>query len=219
MQLYTYWRSLATLRVRIALNLKGIDVIPRYVDLHTGDQTSAAFRAVNPQMALPALVLDDGTTLVQSMAILEYLDEIHPAPPLLPMSPIGRARVRALAQIAVADGHPLVTPRVRAYLARELTVTEAQAVAWCHHWMGTALAAIEGHLAASRETGLFCHGDVVSLADICLASQVIGYGYFGGDAAAYPIVSRIHTRCMAIDAFASAHPLKQPGAPAAAAKA
>jgi len=213
MKLYTFWRSLATLRVRIALNIKGIATDNVFVDLMAGQQAKPEFKAVNPQMTLPALVLDDGAVLFQSMAILEYLDETYPEPRLMPSTAKGRSRVRGLAQIAVADGHPLVTPRVRHYLGKELGQTEAQQTAWCRHWMGAALEAIEGHLAHSADTGLYCHGDAVTLADICLASQVIGYGYFGGVADAFPTIAHIHARCMADDAFARAHPLKQPGAP------
>src|SRR5499426_4645472 len=116
MKLYTYWRSLATFRVRIALNLKGLAYDPVYIDLDVGEQRTAEFKAVNPQMVLPALVEDDGNVLFQSMAIMEYLDEIHPEPPLLPADPRGRARVRALSLISVADSHPLIVPRVRTHL-------------------------------------------------------------------------------------------------------
>lgn len=213
MKFYTFWRSLATLRVRIALNLKGVARDDVVVNLLAGHQMAPEFKAVNPQMALPALVLDDGTTLFQSMAILEYLDETYPDPPLLPKTSIGRARVRGLSQIAVADGHPLVVPRVRHYLEKELALDEQQRMAWSRHWMGTALAAMEGHLARDAATGQFCHGDTVSLADICLVSQVIGYGYFGGTMEAFPVASGIHARCMAMDAFERAHPLQQPDAP------
>lgn len=213
MQFFNFWRSLASFRVRIALNLKGIATDDQVVDLMAGHQMRPEFKAVNPQMALPALVLDDGTVLSQSMAIMEYLDEIQPQPALLPSDPIGRARVRALAQIPVSDGHPLVVPRVRHYLEHTLHIDEAQRTAWSRHWMGTALAAMEGHLTKDAATGQFCHGDHVSVADICLASQVVGLGFFGGSVESMPTVARIHARCMQIDAFANAHPLKQPGAP------
>ena len=213
MKFYTYWRSLAALRVRIALNLKGLATEDHFLDLMAGQQASAAFRAINPQMALPVLVLDDGTVLFQSMAILEYLEDAYPEPRLLPASPKDRARVRGLAQIAVADGHPLVTPRVRQYLITELGLAETERITWSRHWMGAALAALEGHLAPRSDTGTYCHGDSISLADICLVSQVIGYGYFGGAVEAFPTVARIHARCMTEDAFARAHPLRQPDAP------
>ena len=215
MKFYSYWRSLAALRVRIALNMKGIEAEPLYVDLSMGQQAKPEFRAINPQGALPTLVLDDGTVLFQSMAILEYLEAVYPQPSLLPKSAKACARVRGIAQIAVADGHPLVVPRVRNYLEKELGLTEPQRLAWSRHWMETALLAIEGHLANSPGTGHFCQGDDVSIADVCLASQVIGHGFFGGTLDAMPIVAGIHARCMALDAFSRAHPLKQPDAPKA----
>lgn len=213
MQLFTFWRSLATLRVRIALNLKGIKTENHVVDLLAGHQARPEFKAVNPQMVVPALVLDDGQVLFQSMAIMEYLDEVQPQPALLPTDAVGRARVRALAQIAVADGHPLVTPRVRHYLEHDLHISEPARQQWSRHWMGGALAAMEGHIAKDKATGLYCHGDQITLADVCLASQVIGFGFFGGTMEALPTVARIHARCMEHSAFANAHPLKQPDAP------
>lgn len=218
MQFYTYWRSLASFRVRIALAHKGIAATTRIVDLTAGHQMRPEFKAINPQMALPALVLDDGTVLFQSMAIMEYLDEVYPEPALLPADPAGRARVRALAQIPVSDGHPLVVPRVRHYLEHRLAVDEAARTQWSRHWMGAALSALEGHLAQPSAAGLtstYCHGDRVTLADICLVSQVVGYGFFGGSVAEFPTVARIHARCMELDAFANAHPSKQPEAPKA----
>jgi maleylacetoacetate isomerase len=213
MKIYTFWRSLATMRVRIALNLKGLVAEPIVVDLMAGHQAAPEFAAINPQKALPALVVDGGPALFQSMAILEYLDETHPTPPLLPSDARGRARVRGLAQIAVADAHPLVVPRVRAYLEQEYGLTEHQRTLWARHWMGEALAAIEGHLARDVATGQYCHGDNVTLADVCLASQVVGFTLFGGEPAAYPVVSRIFERTMQLEAFASAHPRRQPDAP------
>jgi maleylacetoacetate isomerase len=215
MQFYTYWRSLAALRVRIALNLKGVEVEPIVVDLAAGHQARPEYAAINPQMALPALIVDAGPALFQSMAILEYLDETYPMPPLLPNDARGRARVRGLAQIAVADAHPLVVPRVRTYLEREYGLTEHQRTLWARHWMGEALGAIEGHLARDAATGQFCHGDTVTLADICLASQVIGFTFFGGTSSIYPIVTGIFERSMQMDAFARAHPRLQPDAPKA----
>jgi maleylacetoacetate isomerase len=213
MQIYTYWRSLATLRVRIALNVKGLVAEPIVVDLAAGHQAAPEYTAINPQRALPALVVDDGPALFQSMAILEYLEETHPMPPLLPKDARGRARVRGLAQIAVADAHPLVVPRVRNYLEREYGLTEEQRTSWARHWMGEALGAIEGHLARDAATGQFCHGDTVTLADVCLASQVIGFTLFGGAPSTYPIISRIFEKSMQLDAFAHAHPRLQPDAP------
>jgi maleylacetoacetate isomerase len=214
MKLYSFWRSLATYRVRVALNLKGIvpdEIIE--VNLMKGQQREAEFRAVNPMMAIPALVDGDGPVMFESLAIIEYLDETHPNPPLLPKDPRGRARVRGIAQLIAADSHPLIVPRVREYLEHELKIDAATVAAWCQHWHGRALTALETHL-KSKETGRYCHGDQVTLADICLVTQVAGAKFFNVDLAPFPTVARIAATCNEIDAFARAHPLKQPGAPA-----
>ena len=216
MKLFTYWRSLATYRVRIALNLKGIapdELID--VNLPQGKQREDSFRKINPMMAIPALVEDDGTVLFESLAILEYLDETHPDPPLLPRDPRGRARVRGLAQLVAADSHPLIVPRVREYLEHEFKIDEAGRTKWCQHWRRAALTAIETHL-QSAETGRYCHGDTITLADICVASQAAGAKFFNVDTAPFPNFARITNELGKIDAFARAHPLKQPGAPGAA---
>lgn len=215
MKIYSFWRSLATYRVRIALNLKRIvpdEIIE--VNLMKGEQRDAAFRAVNPMMAIPALIDGEGPALFESLAIIEYLDETHPDPPLLPKDARGRARVRGLAQLVACDSHPLIVPRVREYLEHELKLDEPARMAWCRHWHTRALTALEAHL-QSKETGRFCHGDQVTMADICLASQAAGAKFFNVDLAQFPNVSRIAGTCQQIDAFARAHPLKQPGAPAA----
>jgi maleylacetoacetate isomerase/maleylpyruvate isomerase len=217
MKLFSFWRSLATFRVRIALNLKGItpgEVID--VNLMQGKQRDEAFRKVNPMMALPALIEDDGTVLFESLAILEYLDETHPNPPLLPKEPKARARVRGLAQIIACDTHPLIVPRVREYLAHEFKIDEPSVLKWGQHWHVQALKALETNLAGSKETGRYCQGDQITIADICLAGQAAGSTYFKVDIAPYPTVKRIVDLCMQNDAFARAHPMKQPGAPAAA---
>jgi maleylacetoacetate isomerase len=213
MKIYSFWRSLATYRVRIALNLKGIvpdEVID--INLMKGQQRDAAFRAVNPMMAIPALVDGEGPAMFESLAIIEYIDETHPNPPLLPKDPKGRARVRGLAQIVAADSHPLIVPRVREYLAHEFKVDEAGVTRWAQHWHRAALAAIEVHL-QDKATGRYAHGDAVTLADVCLASQAAGAKFFHVDTAPFPIFTRIVESLSAIDAFARAHPLKQPGAP------
>jgi maleylacetoacetate isomerase len=212
---YSFWRSLASFRVRIALNLKGIvpdEVVD--VDLIKGAQREAAFKAVNPQMLLPALVDGDGPILFQSVAIMEYLDETHPDPPLLPKNARGRARVRALAAIVASDSHPMVVPRVRNFMEHELKLDEAARMNWIRHWIDEGLAALEGHLSRDKETGTFAHGDAVTMADICLVSQAAGAGFFQVDTAPYPTVKRIAEACLGLDPFARAHPLKQPGAPA-----
>jgi maleylacetoacetate isomerase len=214
MKLFSFWRSLATYRVRIALNLKGLvpeEVIQ--VNLMKGEQREAAFRALNPMMAIPALVDGEGPALFESLAIIEYLDETHPNPPLLPRDPRGRARVRGLAQIVACDSHPLIVPRVREYLGHQFKLDEAAVTKWCRHWHVAALTALEAHL-QDKATGRYAHGDAVTLADICLASQAAGAKFFSVDMAPFPTFSRIVDSLAAIDAFARAHPLKQPGAPA-----
>lgn len=215
MKLYSFWRSLATFRVRIALNLKGLSPEVVNVDLMKGQQREAEYCAVNPMMALPALIDGDGPVLFQSLAIIEYLDETHPNPPLLPSAPRARARVRALAQIVACDSHPLIVPRVREFLEHELKLDEAQRMKWIHNWIGRALTALETNLAGSKETGRYCHGDAITIADICLVSQATGAGFFKHDLTPFPTVRRIVETCMLNDAFARAHPIKQPGAPAA----
>ena len=217
MKLYGFWRSLATYRVRVALALKGLQAEEISIDLLKGKQLTDEYLAVNPQGVVPALVLEqDGSPLFQSLAILEYLDETQPQPPLLPKDPRGRARVRGLSLIAAADGHPLITPRIRNYLEKEMRQDEAARNRWLAHWTMRALEAIESHLANDRETGRYCHGDAITIADICLASQAAGANFYKYDLASFPTVRRIVDTCMQNDAFARAHPLRQPGAPQAA---
>ena len=214
MKLYGFWRSLATYRVKVALALKGMKVDEVSIDLLKGMQHQADFKAVIPQAVVPALIPDDGgAPLFQSMAIMEWLEETKPQPPLLPKDPRSRARVRGLALIAAADSHPLVTPRIRVYLEKELKLDEPTRNKWLMHWSLEGLKAIEVHLKTEKETGRFSHGDSPTVADICLAGQVIGAtGYFKCDVSGVPTVMRIYEECMKIDAFSKAHPLKQPGA-------
>ena len=211
MKLYGFWRSLATYRVRVAMALKGVEAEEISIDLLKGKQHTAEYLAVNPQGVVPALVLDDGgPPLFQSIAILEYLEETHPQPQLMPQDARGRARVRGLALIAAADGHPLVVPRVRAFLEKEMKVEEVARNRWLAHWTLRAIEAIESHLKNEKETGRFSHGDSLSIADICIVSQVIGaLAYFNVDTSGVPAVMRVYNECMAIDAFSRAHPLKQ----------
>ena len=215
LKLFSFWRSIATFRVRIALNLKGIvpDEIVE-VDLLKGKQREDAFRAVNPQMLIPALVEDGGPVMFQSMAILEYLEETHPQPPLLPRDPKGRARVRGLCQIAISDAHPMSVPRVRNYLTQVLKLDPPALLNWVRHWQTEALQAYETHLTNGSGSGRYCHGDAITLADICLVGQAVGSGFFDVDIKAYPAAARIVDTCLQHEAFAKAHPLKQPGAPA-----
>jgi maleylacetoacetate isomerase len=215
-KLFSFWRSLATYRVRIALNLKGLAPEVIEVNLLKGHQRDPKFRAVNPMMAIPALVEGDGPVLFESLAIIEYLDETHPNPPLMPKEPKARARVRGLSQIVACDSHPLIVPRVREYLAHEFKVDEAGVMKWAQHWHQAALSGLEEHLSTEKETGTYCQGEQITMADICLASQVASANFFKVDLAPYPTVARIAATCAKNEAFARAHPLKQPGAPAPA---
>lgn len=215
MKLYGFWRSLATYRVRVALGLKGVAAPEVSIDILKGKQFTDEYKALNPQSVVPALVLDDGgPPLFQSLAILEYLEETHPLPALLPKDARGRARVRGLALIAAADGHPLIVPRIRVYMEKELRLEEAARNKWLAHWTLKALEAIEVHLRDEKETGRFCHGDAPTMADVCLAGQVIAAtAYFSCDVSKVPISLRIYEECMKLDAFANAHSSKQAEAP------
>ena len=213
MKLYSFWRSLASFRLRIALNLKGIAYELVVVDIDRQQHRDGAYAAVNPQMALPSLVLDDGTVLTQSLAILDYLDEVYPTPALLPGDAKGRARVRALAAMIACDAHPLTTPRVQRYLTEVLHVDDAARAAWLRHWAAEMLVACEAQLAGHDATGRFAHGDVLTTADICLAGHVTFALNQGLDLASTPTVKRIFEAAMALPAFASAHPLAQPDTP------
>ncbi|HYM03419.1 MAG TPA: maleylacetoacetate isomerase [Stellaceae bacterium] len=211
MKLYTYYRSMATFRVRIALNLKGLKREDAFIHLEHGDQFKPEYKALNPQAVVPTL-FDGDAKLFQSFAILEYLDEKYPNPPLLPADILARAWVRGFALINVADSHPLIVPRIRNYLTRMLKVDDATRLAWIQHWLGSGLQAMEDLLAEKRGGGRFCHGDTPTVADICLVTQVTPAQLFKCKLEAYPRVMRIHEACMAIPAFADAHPLKQPDA-------
>ncbi len=217
MKLYGFWRSLATYRVRVALALKGVrlDEPEISIDILQGRQFDDAYRKLNPQSVVPALIVDDGPPLFQSMAILEYLEESQPQPPLLPADARGRARVRGLCQICVSDGHPLIVPRIRKYLEKDLGLDEAARDRWVAHWSLQALRAVEEHLAREPQTGHYCHGDQPTLADVCVASQVIAAQAYGRcDVSSVPTTMRVYGECMKLEAFARAHPRLQPGAPA-----
>lgn len=211
MKLHGYFRSSAAFRVRIALNLKKISVDTALVNLQAGDQSSSAFRAVNPQGRVPALEVGE-RVLVQSMAIMEYLEETIPDPPLLPRDHLGRARVRALANIVACDIHPLNNLAVLNYLRDNLGADEDRRTAWYRHWVAQGFAGIEPLLTDSADTGRFCHGDTPGLADICLVPQVFNAERFDCDLAPYPTIRRIFDECMAVDAFDQAQPSKQPEA-------
>lgn len=209
--LYSYFRSQATFRVRIALNLKGIAREDVFLHLEKGDQFDPKYKALNPQMVVPTLLLD-GAKLFQSMAILEYLEETHPNPPLLPKEPLARAWVRGFGMINVADSHPLIVPRIRNYLSKVLSVSEEQKLAWIQHWLGAGLQAMETLLAEHPQSGKFCHGDAPTIADICLVTQVTPAQVFKCKLDPYPKVMSVYKNSMAIPAFADAHPSKQPDA-------
>ena len=211
MKLYTYYRSQASFRVRIALNLKGVARDEVYLHLEKGDQFAADYRTLNPQMVVPTLI-DGGVKLFQSLAILEYLDEKYPQPPLLPADIAARAWVRGLALINIADSHPLIVPRIRHYLTDDLKLGQDQRMGWIGHWLGAGLDAMEALLAEHRESGRFCHGDAPTIADIGVVTQVTPAKNFGVDLAPYRRVMRVYDSCLAIPAFADAHPAKQPDA-------
>lgn len=209
--LYGFWRSLATFRVRAALNLKGVRYEERMVDLLQGDQLREPFHSINPQHVLP--VLEHGALrLTQSLPIVEYIDETWTPDPLLPADAAGKARVRALAQITASDAHPLVVPRVRSFLESDFGIDETGRMRWAHHWLDEGSAAIEAALAAGP-SGPYAHGDRVTIADLALVSHVIGARLFGSDLSRAPRLEALADRCLKLDAFARAHPLKQPGAP------
>lgn len=213
MKLYTYFRSSAAYRVRIALNLKQLDyeAAPVHLVRNGGEQRQAGYLALNPSGLVPTLI-DDGNVLQQSLAIIEYLDEVHPQPALLPGSPAERARIRAIAQAIACDIHPVNNLRVLRYLVHELGVNDAQKNAWYRHWIAIGLSAVESMLAADPRTGLFCHGDTPTLADCCLVPQVFNAQRFDCDLLAMPTVMRIVERCAALDAFQRAAPGQQPDA-------
>jgi maleylacetoacetate isomerase len=210
-KLYTYYRSQASFRVRIALNLKGLAHDDTFLHLEKGDQFAADYKALNPQMVVPTLI-DGETKLFQSLAILEYLDEKHPEPPLLPAEPAARDWVRGFALINIADSHPLIVPRIRHYLLDDLKLNQEQLTGWIRHWIGGGLSAMEALLAEHKESGRFCHGEAPTTADIGLVTQVTPAKTFGGDLTPYPRVMRIYDNVMTIPAFADAHPSKQPDA-------
>lgn len=213
MQLYSYFRSSAAYRVRIALNLKNIDceIVPVHLLKDGGQQLAQPYLDINPAALVPTLV-DGGLRIAQSLAIVEYLEETHPEPALLPADPAGRARVRAIAQAIACDIHPLNNLRVLKYLKRELKVEDAAKDAWYRHWVETGLAALEKTLAASPLTGTYCHGETPTIADICLVPQVANATRFGCDLGGMPTILRIDAACRALPAFERAAPANQPDA-------
>ena len=213
MVLYTFWRSQAAFRVRIALRMKSLEAEMRFVDLLKGEQLSDSYRALNPAMVLPALIVDDEPPLIQSLAILEYLNERYPTPPLLPANPFDRAHVRAVAQMVATDAHPLIVPRIRNYLEHELHLDEQRRTKWLRHWLDNATRAVEDLLSRDQRTAQFCYADQPTMADICLFTHITSATMlYGCDLEPYPTVRRIYKACEQVEAFALAHPLKQPDA-------
>jgi maleylpyruvate isomerase len=209
MILYGHALSSASYRVRIALNLKGLKFTSVLLDLRAGEQRHEKFLQINSQGFVPALALDEGTVLTQSAAIIEYLDEIHPRPPLLPQAPAARARVRALSQAVTCDVHPLNNLRVLQYLEKDLGHEKAARDSWYGHWVRLGFDALERRLAQDAETGRFCHGDAPTLADICLVPQVFNARRFAVDLEAYPRIVGIDAACREIPEFQSAAPDRQ----------
>jgi len=213
LKLYSYFRSSAAYRVRIALNLKGLayETVPVHLTRRGGEQLAPAYRKLNPQALVPVLQ-DGGRLLTQSLAIMEYLEEVHPLPPLLPKDPAARARVRALALAVACDLHPLNNLRVLNYLTGPMGLGDDAKQTWYRHWIAEGLGALEASLASDRETGRFCHGDMPGLADCCLVPQLANAYRFKCDVAPYPSLLKIETNCQALEAFQRAAPDKQPDA-------
>ena len=210
MKLHTFFRSSASYRVRIALNLKQLpyDAVAIHLSKNGGEQHGSEFAALNAQQLLPVLQ-DEGLVLTQSLAILEYLDEAYPNNPLLPDGAAARARVRSLALMIACEIHPLNNLRVLQYLGEQLQVDAQQKTRWYRHWVALGLAALENRLARDAATGRFCHGDKPGMADACLVPQIYNAQRFECDLSAYPTVMRIGDACMALEAFSAASPERQ----------
>lgn len=216
-ELYSFWRTSATYRVRVALNLKGVTAHERNVNIDAGEHRSDAFLRINPMGAIPALVdhaaASDQGPLTQSLAILEFIEESFPAPALLPSTSHERARVRSIAAMLAADTHPLITPRVKKYLMGSGGFDDAAWRAWQMHWFTTGLQALEKRLSTDTHTGTFCHGSSPTIADICLASILVVMRVFKIEVPDIPTVQRVISACESIDAFSKADPRIQAGAP------
>jgi len=212
LKLYDYFRSSAAYRVRIALNLKGLVPERVFVHLAKGEQLAGDYLSVNPQGLVPALITDDGVVLSQSLAIIDWLDETHPVPPLMPAEPNERARVRSIALAIACDIHPLNNLRVLNYLSNTLGVTAEQRTGWYRYWIDLGFEALEKRLAGDPRTGPFCHGQSPTLADVCLVPQVANARRFHVDLSPYPAIVHIDAACAALPAFADAAPARQPDA-------
>ena len=216
-ELYSYWRTSATYRVRVAFNLKGVAPQEHNVDLDAGEQRGEDFLKINPLGAIPALIEREAgkarAPLTQSLAILEFLEETYPTPPLLPAEAHARARVRSIAGMLAADTHPLIVPRIKKYLMAQAQFDEGAWRAWQTHWFTTGLQAVEQRLTTEPDTGIFCHGDQVTMADICLASILVVARVFKITVSGIPTINRIMFACEKLDAFEKAEPYRQIGAP------
>ncbi len=212
MRLWGYWRSSAAYRVRIALNLKGIAVEHAFRHLRHGEQTSSDHLAMNPQGLVPVLETDDGARLTQSLAIIEWLEEYRPEPPLLPADALGRARARSLALVVAADTHPFGNLRVLRDLRSRFSADQAAVDDWYRHWYGVGCGALEARLSAEVQTGRFCHGDAPTLPDLFLVPQLYNARRVGMDLTPYPTLTHIEAACLALPAFADAAPERQPDA-------
>jgi maleylacetoacetate isomerase len=210
MVLHDYYRSSAAYRVRIALNLKGLEPGRRHVHLRKGEQRAKAYLELNPQGLVPTLEVD-GAVLTQSLAIIEYLDETHPSPPLLPKDPLDRAWVRALAFAIACDIHPINNTRVLAYLGRDLQIDEPRRDEWYRHWIRIGFEAIESQL-AEQGSGSFCFGDSATIADICLIPQVANANRLKLPLEPYPRIRAVNDACLKLPAFDRARPENQPDA-------
>ncbi len=213
MQLYSYFRSSAAYRVRIALNLKGLkyDILPVHLVRGGGENFKPEYLSVNPLGLVPALATEEGA-VIQSLAIIEYLEETHPEPALFPSAPLERARVRALAQTVASEIHPLNNIRVLDYLVKQLGADEEQKLVWYRHWINEGLTGLETLLAGNPLTGFFCHGDRPTMADCCLIPQLYNAGRFDCPLEAFPTIRRIETACSKLQAFRDASPENQPDA-------
>lgn len=211
MKLYTYWRSSAAYRVRIALALKGLayEGVPVHLVRDGGEHLKPVYESLNPQKQVPTLVLDDETVLIQSMAILEYLEETWPKPSLLPTSSKQRAWVRSLCQLVVSDIHPLNNLKVLSYLKNNLGVEDEPKTDWYSHWIRNGFSAFEALLRGSEYSGEFCHGDTPTMADLCLIPQLYNARRFEVDLSPYPTIRRIEENCQSLEAFSSAAPEQQ----------
>lgn len=209
MKLYSYWRSTTSYRIRTALNLKGLAYETVPVDLVAGDQRDEGYAKLNPSKGVPTLVLDDGTALTQSMAILDYIDATWPDPQLIPADPLQRAKVMAVADTIALDVHPVNNLRLICQLKARFGATPEQATDWMCHWMKEGFAAIEALLPKS---GVFAFGATPNIADICITAQVYNARRWGVDLNDFPNIARIEQLCLNQSAFADAHPDNQPDA-------